>query len=170
MAVFSFLNSPVCNLQFADFGGRLAVGFQCGRVAMLDISTLSVLFLTDSISDSSSPVRSLAVKSFSDTNSIANSTKDSNINTSTDSTKSVVFFMTKDGHIVVCDSTTGFILASQSIHSKESSVISMYILGKYFQLEREQFYRTYLSYSFLIIVSVQMVATCSLKCPLKSIH
>ncbi|TXG50110.1 hypothetical protein EZV62_025985 [Acer yangbiense] len=101
MAVFSFLNSPICNLQFADFGGRLAVGFECGRVAMLDISTLSVLFLMDSISDSSSPVRSLAVKSFSDTNSIANSTKDSNINTSTDSTKSVVFFMTKDGHIVV---------------------------------------------------------------------
>ncbi|KAK0582307.1 hypothetical protein LWI29_023995 [Acer saccharum] len=32
--------------------------------------------------------------------------------------------MTKDGHIVVCDSTTGFILASQPIHSKESSVIS----------------------------------------------
>ncbi|KAK1571272.1 hypothetical protein Q3G72_014394 [Acer saccharum] len=129
MAVFSFLNSPICNLQFADFGGRLAVGFECGRVAMLDISTLSVLFLTDGISDSSSPVRSLAVKSFSDTNSIANSTKDSNINTSTDSTKSVVFFMTKDGHIVVCDSTTGFILASQPIHSKESSIISMYILG-----------------------------------------
>ncbi|KAK3229090.1 hypothetical protein Dsin_001038 [Dipteronia sinensis] len=95
---------------------------------MLDISTLSVLFLTDSISDSSSPVRSLAVKSYSDTNSIANSTKDSNINTSTDSTKSVVFFMTKHGHIVVCDSTTGFILASHSIHSKESSAISPYIL------------------------------------------
>ncbi|KAK0582679.1 hypothetical protein LWI29_028453 [Acer saccharum] len=51
MAVFSFLNSPICNLQFADFGGRLAVGFECGWVAMLDISTLSVLFLTDSISD-----------------------------------------------------------------------------------------------------------------------
>ncbi|KAH7548383.1 hypothetical protein JRO89_XS14G0111900 [Xanthoceras sorbifolium] len=72
MAVFSFLNSRICNLQFADFGGRLAVGFECGRVAMLDISTLSVLFLTDSISDSSSPVISLAVKSFSDTNSVVN--------------------------------------------------------------------------------------------------
>ncbi|KAK0586613.1 hypothetical protein LWI29_009696 [Acer saccharum] len=83
LTVASFLNSPICNLQFADFRGRLAVGFQCGRVAMLDISTLSVLFLTDSISYSSSPVRSLAVKSFSDTNSIANSTKDPNINTST---------------------------------------------------------------------------------------
>ncbi|TXG50105.1 hypothetical protein EZV62_025980 [Acer yangbiense] len=74
MAMFSFLNSPIGNLQFADFGGRLAVGFQCGQVAMLDISTL--LFLTDNKSDSSFPVRSLAVKSFSDTNSIANSTKD----------------------------------------------------------------------------------------------
>ena len=35
MAVFSFLNSPICILQFADFGGRLAVGFQCGRVSHL---------------------------------------------------------------------------------------------------------------------------------------
>ncbi|KAL5734318.1 hypothetical protein ACOSP7_032179 [Xanthoceras sorbifolium] len=128
MAVFSFLNSRICNLQFADFGGRLAVGFECGRVAMLDISTLSVLFLTDSISDSSSPVISLAVKSFSDTNSVVNSPQDSNLNTSSDSTKSVIFFMTKDGHIVVCDSTTGFIVASRSIHPKESSAISMSII------------------------------------------
>ncbi|OMO75995.1 Synaptobrevin [Corchorus olitorius] len=37
-AVFSLLNSPVCELQFAKSGTRLAVGFSCGRVAMLDVN------------------------------------------------------------------------------------------------------------------------------------
>lgn len=32
MAVFSLLNSPVCILQFANSGARLAVGYECGQV------------------------------------------------------------------------------------------------------------------------------------------
>lgn len=102
------------------------------QVAVLDISSSSVLFLTDSVSDSSSPVISLGVKSFPNTNNSINSLKDSNLDTSENPTRNVVFFMTKDGHIVVCDSTTGKILASQSLHLKESSAISMYILGESF--------------------------------------
>lgn len=35
IAVFSLLNSPICNLQFANFGTQLAVGFNCGRVSYL---------------------------------------------------------------------------------------------------------------------------------------
>lgn len=166
-AVFALLSSPVCNLKFANFGARLAVGFECGQVritplvsfatvlmslclqyglgftfslvfqvAVLDISTSSLLFVTDSLSNSSSPVIYLAVKSFSVTESLTKSTEDSDINTSNDSVRELVFFMTKDAYIVVCDSITGFILASQSIHPKESNAISMYILGKYFLLER----------------------------------
>lgn len=102
------------------------------QVAVLDISSSSVLFLTDSVSDSSSPVISLGVKLFPNTNNSTNSLKDSNLDTLENPTKNVVFFMTKDGHIVVCDSTTGKILASQSLHLKESSAISMYILGESF--------------------------------------
>ncbi|KAJ6357548.1 hypothetical protein OIU78_005405 [Salix suchowensis] len=67
-AVFSFLSSPVHALEFANFGARLAVGFHCAQVALLDTSTSSVLFVTDSLSGSSSPVNSLAVKLFSDSN------------------------------------------------------------------------------------------------------
>ncbi|XP_031264245.1 uncharacterized protein LOC116122548 isoform X2 [Pistacia vera] len=127
-AVFSFISSPVCNLQFSNTGAILAVGFECGRVAVLDISSSSVLFLTDSVSDSSSPVISLVVKSFPNPNNTINTPKDSNLNTLENPIRNVVFFMTKDAHIVVCDSTTGNILASQSLHPKESSAISMYIL------------------------------------------
>ncbi|XP_024184109.1 uncharacterized protein LOC112189069 isoform X1 [Rosa chinensis] len=83
-AVFSILDSPISILQYANFGARLTVGYECGRVAMLDISTSSVLFLTDSVSNSSSPVICLSVKSFSDTNSISQSPKGSESKNSTD--------------------------------------------------------------------------------------
>ncbi|KAL9418601.1 hypothetical protein AB3S75_036539 [Citrus x aurantiifolia] len=133
-AIFSVLNSPICNLKFSNFGARLAVGFECSQVAMLDISTFSVLFITDSLSNSNSPVLYLAVKSLSDTSNLTISPKDSDINTSNDTKKEALFFMTKDAHIVVCDSTTGHILFSRSIHHQESNAIYMCIIegGNFF--------------------------------------
>ncbi|KAH9702536.1 V-SNARE coiled-coil domain-containing protein [Citrus sinensis] len=128
-ALFSVLNSPICNLKFSNFGARLAVGFECSQVAMLDISTFSVLFITDSLSNSNSPVLYLAVKSLSDTSNLTISPKDSDINSSNDTKKETLFFMTKDAHIVVCDSTTGHILFSRSIHHQESNAIYMCIIG-----------------------------------------
>ncbi|XP_050386224.1 uncharacterized protein LOC126802617 [Argentina anserina] len=83
-AVFSILDSPICILQYANFGARLAVGYECGRVAMLDISSSSVLFLTDSVSNSSSPVICLYMKSISDTNSLSHSQKGSESKNSTE--------------------------------------------------------------------------------------
>ncbi|XP_050250794.1 uncharacterized protein LOC126697743 isoform X2 [Quercus robur] len=128
-AVFSLLNSPVCTLQFADFGSRLAVGFESGRVAVLDTSTLSVLFFTDSVSDSNTPVISLAVKTFLETNSLVNSPEDSESKSSNNLGKGLVFTMTRNAHIVVMDSATGNIVTSQSLHLKTDSIaISMYIL------------------------------------------
>lgn len=176
-AVFSLLNSPICTLQFADFGSRLAVGFECGRVriicivfydstfnlcwllignfslisfmdshfsfilqvAVLDTSTLSVLFFTDCVSDSNSPVISLAVKTFSDTDSLINSPEDSESKTSNNLGKGLVFTMTRDAHFVVIDSVTGNIVTSQLMHPKTDSIaISMYIIGKYSQLRRKK--------------------------------
>ncbi|ESR48995.1 hypothetical protein CICLE_v10030572mg [Citrus x clementina] len=133
-ALFSVLNSPICNLKFSNFGARLAVGFECSQVAMLDISTFSVLFITDSLSNSNSPVLYLAVKSLSDTSNLTISPKDSDINSSNDTKKETLFFMTKDAHIVVCDSTTGHILFSRSIHHQESNAIYMCIIegGNFF--------------------------------------
>lgn len=51
---------------------------------MLDISTSSVLFLTDTVSNSSSAVICLYVKSFSDTNSLSQSSLGSESKNSTD--------------------------------------------------------------------------------------
>ncbi|KAK8672324.1 hypothetical protein V6N13_110697 [Hibiscus sabdariffa] len=129
MAVFSLFNSPVCLLQYAAFGSRLAVGFKCGRVAMLDVSTFSMLYITDSLSRSNFPVNSFAMISFTDTNT--NSPKDSRSTSLNDSEKGLAFIMTKDAYLAVLDGTTGHMVSSQSVpQKKESSPISMYILGK----------------------------------------
>ncbi|CAN1771841.1 hypothetical protein LINPERHAP1_LOCUS12013 [Linum perenne] len=45
-AVFALLHSPIEALQFSSSGAKLAAGFGCGRTAVLDMSSFSVLFLT----------------------------------------------------------------------------------------------------------------------------
>ncbi|KAG6728776.1 hypothetical protein I3842_02G190500 [Carya illinoinensis] len=127
-AVFSLLNSRICTLQFANFGSRLAVGFECGRVAVLDISTQSILFVTDCVTNSSAPVISLAVKTFSDTN-VINSPEDSESKTSKNLGQELVFVMTSNAHIIVMDSETGNMVSSWSMNpEKDSAAISMYMI------------------------------------------
>ncbi|XVE99772.1 hypothetical protein REPUB_Repub03eG0229800 [Reevesia pubescens] len=129
VAVFSLFNSPVCVMQSTKFGTRLAVGFKCGRVAMLDVSTFSVLFITDSLSHSNCPVSSFAMKSFTDTDTVINSPKYSRSTTLNDSKRWLAIIMTKDAYLTVLDGTTGHVVSSHSIPlKKESSAISMYIL------------------------------------------
>ncbi|XP_050209690.1 uncharacterized protein LOC126660311 [Mercurialis annua] len=124
IAVFSFSNSPVSCLQFANFGSRLAVGFHCGKVAMLDISTLSVIFVIDTVSNSESPVKSLAVKSFPGT-----STEDIEPKSKADHVKSELVVMTKDAQFVTVDGSSGTIISSQSLQSeRDLNVISMHII------------------------------------------
>ncbi|XP_021888218.1 uncharacterized protein LOC110807390 [Carica papaya] len=128
-AVFSLLNSPVRALQFADLGTRLAIGFQCGRVVMLDINKSSVLFVTDNISNPNYPISSLSVKSFTEVNHSINSEPEVSESKSLDSSQRLaVFVMTRDAHLVVLDGSSGHILISQSNHGKELTAVSMYII------------------------------------------
>ncbi|KAK3042881.1 hypothetical protein RJ639_001154 [Escallonia herrerae] len=129
-AFFFVINSPVHALQYVTSEARLAVGYECGRVAMLDVSSSSVLFLTDCLSSSSSSVMSLAMKIVPDVNS--DSLEHPENKTSHQSAQEVAFIMTKDAHIVVMDCITGNVVASQMMHPKrESTAISLYILGKF---------------------------------------
>lgn len=41
--MFSIINSPVCILQFANSGARLAVGFGCGQVTVINL--FSVVYI-----------------------------------------------------------------------------------------------------------------------------
>ncbi|GJZ51611.1 synaptobrevin, WD40/YVTN repeat-like-containing domain protein [Tanacetum coccineum] len=63
-ACFQILDSPVQALQYVDNGAKLAVAYECGRVAVLDMNAFSVSFLTDSLPNPSSPVISMTWKSF----------------------------------------------------------------------------------------------------------
>lgn len=126
-ALFSLLNSPVRHLQFSISGARLLVGFECGQVTVLDTNSLSVLFHTSCIAGSSSPLISLAVKTFSDSPYLINSPKDSELKSSNDTGNGIILFLTKDAHIVVIDGTTGSMISSQLTHPEESTAISMYI-------------------------------------------
>ncbi|XP_052199360.1 uncharacterized protein LOC127806244 isoform X2 [Diospyros lotus] len=124
-AVFSFLHSPVRTLQYVNSGDRLAVGFECGRVAMLDISSLSILFLTDCLSSSSSAAVSLAIKTFPHSHGILNCSEN---RTSNEFAKEIIFILTRDGDVVAMDSTSGNMISSQSMHQTELAAISIYIL------------------------------------------
>lgn len=102
---------------------------------MLDVSSSSFLFLTDCVSSSNSPVISLAFKACPDT--CNNSLEPSANKISTEPLDEVAFILTKDAHIVVMDSTRGDIIGSQLIDpKKESTALSMYILGKFYFLTR----------------------------------
>ncbi|KAL5540577.1 hypothetical protein UlMin_045270 [Ulmus minor] len=127
ISLFSIVNSPICTLQFANSRNRLAVGFESGQVAMLDISAFSVLFLMDVESATSSPVNSLYVRSISDTNSLIESPKNSQSTTPEAYEKEVVFIMTRNAHIIVRDSTTGNLI-SLLRPKKEATAISMYLI------------------------------------------
>ncbi|KAL0736522.1 hypothetical protein Bca4012_012732 [Brassica carinata] len=121
LAAYSFLSSPVCTLGFVQSTRRLAVGFKCGRVAMLDIGTPSVLFVTHSLSDAGSPIESLCVKSSSaptDQNSINSEALDDLI----------LCAMTKDGQTILFDGNSGKMLASYLTPLKSPTAICMHII------------------------------------------
>ncbi|XP_022146764.1 uncharacterized protein LOC111015892 isoform X2 [Momordica charantia] len=135
-AVFSLVNSSVSTLSFKSSGAILAIGFDCGQVAVIDTNALSLLYLTNDVSNSRSPVISLTTKSFSDTNELEASSKESVAKTVNPSREGIVLVMTKKSDLVVLDSTTGEIIGSQSTYAKESTAISMYIIeGDYLSPE-----------------------------------
>lgn len=127
IAALSLVNSPVRSLQFVTSGARLAIGFECGQVAMLNVSSSELLFLKDCISRSSSPVISLIVKSYPDT--LSNSLDLSTDNNSIKPADELAFILTKDAHITLIDSTRGDVISALLTQpKKESTALSMYIV------------------------------------------
>ncbi|KAI5670481.1 hypothetical protein M9H77_10845 [Catharanthus roseus] len=126
IAIFPLLNSPVSCLQWVISEEKLAVGFESGQVAMLETSSLSVLFLIDTVSSSRSAVMSLAVKRLPDIQN--NSLNHSESETSNEPMKELVFVFTRDGHCISIDGTTGKAI-SQPVYPREASTaISFFIL------------------------------------------
>ncbi|XP_021620762.1 uncharacterized protein LOC110621044 isoform X2 [Manihot esculenta] len=126
-AVFSLLNSPICALQYANSGAKLAVGFECGKVAVLDMSSLSVLFFTDCVSSSSSPVISVTWKNCGSIESLVKSPKETNI--VANHAEEVMFVLTKDALLNIIDGGSGSMMNSHPWRPKKRSIaISMYVI------------------------------------------
>ncbi|XAR68805.1 hypothetical protein NMG60_11000176 [Bertholletia excelsa] len=126
---FCLLDSPVQALQFTSCGTKLAVGYDCGRVAVLDMRSLSVLYLTDSVSGSSSTVVQLVWKSFLDSYGHVKSPKNTGSNIPKNSTQDLIFILTKDAKVYVKDADTGTLINSRPMHLKnQSRAISMYVI------------------------------------------
>ncbi|KAK9289677.1 hypothetical protein L1049_007835 [Liquidambar formosana] len=128
-AAFCLLNSPIETLKSANHGAKLAVGFGCGRVAVLDLSLLSVLFLTDSISGSSCPVISVIWKAHTYTPCLAESPKPSGSKKTDNPVEELIFILTKDAKVKIIDGGTGNMMISRPMHLKKDLVaISMYVI------------------------------------------
>lgn len=99
---------------------------------MLDLSSLSVLFVTDSFSNSGTLVKFMALESLSGDISFRSNPEDIETQSKVDHPKSEVFVMTKDAHIYVIDDMTGCVVSSQSLqHQKELNVVSVHLIGEY---------------------------------------
>ncbi|CAJ1971027.1 unnamed protein product [Sphenostylis stenocarpa] len=129
-AVFSLQNSAVYGLQFANLGRRLLVGYEHGQVAMIDISSSSVLFLTKTESNTSSAVVSMNAK-FSDSGS--NNPHESVSDISDNPGMGLVYVLTRDAHLVAIDAVTGNTVCSTTMSPRvKANAISIHMIGKYF--------------------------------------
>ncbi|KAF8680721.1 hypothetical protein HU200_045562 [Digitaria exilis] len=121
-------NSPVKSLLFTASGEVLATGYQNGQVAMFNLSQLSILFTVDCASGTNSPVVSLGIYSVAASSAKAEESKEE----STQNAKlvrHVLLSLTTDGCVTLLDCTTGVIINSLILYQKQSSAISMYVIG-----------------------------------------
>uniref|UniRef100_A0A803M3U7 V-SNARE coiled-coil homology domain-containing protein n=1 Tax=Chenopodium quinoa TaxID=63459 RepID=A0A803M3U7_CHEQI len=132
-AVFTLCTSPVCNFRYTNLGSRLAVGYKSGKVAMLNISSPSVLFLIDTPSSPNSHVVSFSPAISLGNHGLTTSLDHSKAHGISDPAKELICALTNDFHIAVLDSSDGNVVGSASKNlNTESTAISMYILGKYY--------------------------------------
>ncbi|KAF5794992.1 putative transcription factor WD40-like family [Helianthus annuus] len=129
-AVFSLIKSPVRSLQYAFSGARIIVGHECGKAAVLDVISSSVLFLTDCLVSNGSPIVSITVKTYSQTDT--DDPKQSGDTSSKDTEKEVAFILTKDAQVILVDINSGDKICCQSVSPKESTAISIYLLDEKF--------------------------------------
>ncbi|GAB2288343.1 hypothetical protein Dimus_022676 [Dionaea muscipula] len=128
-AVFSMSSAPVCSLRYSNTGEKLAVGFESGQVAMLDVSMTSISFLIDSHSGSNCPIISLAMATFLRASSMEITLEQSECERMVESAEELTFVLRRNSHIDVLSTTTGNVINSHSLHpKKEWAAIAMYII------------------------------------------
>ncbi|KAF4379109.1 hypothetical protein F8388_022196 [Cannabis sativa] len=131
-AVFALATSPVQTLEFVHSGAKLAVGYKCGRVAVVDMSSLSVVFLLNDLSSSNSPVISISWTEMANSHSPSKNSETNASQPSLNSAREVMFILTKDANINVIDGSNGNSISPRPGNLKKKSIaVSMYVIGKY---------------------------------------
>ncbi|KAK8466459.1 hypothetical protein PHAVU_008G098000 [Phaseolus vulgaris] len=125
-AVFSLLDSSVQALSFANSGTKLAIGFSSGRVAVCNMTSLSVLFLIDGAPCSTSPITSLVWKQEACFQSYVNLKQSDTV--SGNSLEEILFVLSQDSKLNIVDGNSGKMISSRLLHVKESTSISMYVI------------------------------------------
>lgn len=120
-----------CNLSFFNLKRFLKFIYSF-QLAVIDMSMLSVAFILNDVSCSSSPVVSVTWKEQTNSHSLVNSPKHSETETLINSAKEVMLILTKDTKIKVIDGCNGNVINTRPWSlKKESIAISMYVIGKY---------------------------------------
>ncbi|RYR16107.1 hypothetical protein Ahy_B04g073062 isoform A [Arachis hypogaea] len=127
-AVISLLGSPVQALSFSNSGTKLAIGYSSGRVAVCDMTSMSVLFMIDGVPISSSPITSMIWKEQARFHSALNSPKQSETSSTGNSLEEIIFILSRDGKINIVEGDTGKMISSQPLHVKESTAISIHVI------------------------------------------
>ncbi|KAL8262357.1 hypothetical protein R6Q59_026406 [Mikania micrantha] len=126
IASFRLLDSPVHAFQYMDHGAKLAVAHKCGRVAVLDMNSFSVLFLTEPLPNPSSPVISMIWKSF--VYNGVKSPKDVGPKNLAKNVEELIFVYTKDTKLYVFDGDNHMINSKPMQLKKDAIAISMHII------------------------------------------
>ncbi|KAK4396111.1 Syntaxin-binding protein 5 [Sesamum angolense] len=121
-AVFNLYKSGVQALKFTNSGFKLIIGYECSRIAVIDVHSLSVAFITESISNS--PVISVLWKTFA--YEMAKITNESVPKIPDNSTGEHIFILTKDASIYVTDGCG--MITSRPVKLKKSTAISLYFI------------------------------------------
>ncbi|XP_071716713.1 uncharacterized protein [Rutidosis leptorrhynchoides] len=128
-ACFHLLDSPIQALQYMDHGAKLAVAYECGRVAVLDMNLFSVSFLTDGLPDLSSPMISITWNSSVYSGSHVNSPKELGPKNLDKHVEKLMFVCTKDGKLYIFDGDDHRLINSKPVQlKKDSAAVSMHII------------------------------------------
>nr|XP_043636522.1 uncharacterized protein LOC122607576 [Erigeron canadensis] len=127
-AVFSLIRSPVRSLKYTFSAARIVVGHESGKAVVLDVQSSSILLITDCFASSSSPVVSVAMKTYLPTDT--DDHEQSGDTSPSDPDKEMAFILTKDAHITLVDSSSGNKICSQLVNPKESAAISISLLDE----------------------------------------
>lgn len=101
------------------------------QVAVLAVSSPSILFLTDCLS-SSSPIISLSWLEFENVHSHVKSSEHSETDVAIKPEEEIIFILTKDAKIISITGANGEMIHPHPWHlQKEETALSMYIIGKY---------------------------------------